>query len=191
MEMGRDTPLSRVPISIPSEVLAVIKEFCQRGGKYTMKLPMQEIWDQPPGTHLVAVDKTDDQYQFVLQCELRLQNEERSLWKGLASFISIADWYGDRPFWLVHAMDYRGRIYPISSLLNYMRADPYRACFNFREGRKLGGKQVDGYTGFEWLLIHTVVISERKKKVIIVLIIRSKADNCGSTKNVNKQLCSF
>ena len=132
-----------------------------------MKLPMQEVWDQRPGTNLVALDKTDDQHQFVLQCEQRLQNEERSLWMGLAGFISIADWYGDKPFWLVHAMDYRGRMYPVSSLLNYMRADPYRACFSFREGRKLGGKQVDGFTGFEWLLIFTVVVSERKKKVII------------------------
>lgn len=90
--------------------------------------------------------------------------QKRCLWKGLANFISIAEWYGDHPLWFVHAMDYRGRIYPITSILTYISADPYRASFKFREGRKLGGKQSDGYTGFEWLLIHAVSVSEKKKK---------------------------
>lgn len=61
-------------------------------------------------------------------------------------------------------MDYRGRIYPITSILTYISSDPYRASFKFREGRKLGGKQSDGLTGFEWLLIHVVSVSEKKKK---------------------------
>ena len=61
-------------------------------------------------------------------------------------------------------MDYRGRIYPISAVLTYISADPYRASFKFREGRKLGGVQEDGYTGFEWLLIHAVSVSDKKKK---------------------------
>jgi hypothetical protein len=76
-------------------------------GRYTMKIPMQEIWDQEPHTRLVALNQNDDQYRYNLQCERRIRHEERCLWKNLINFISIAEWYGDQPLWFVHAMDYR------------------------------------------------------------------------------------
>lgn len=150
--------------TINQDVLRIIKEITLGGGRFTMKIPMQEIWDQLPKTRLVALNHNDDQFRYNLQCERRLRHEERCLWKNLINFISVAEWYGDQPLWFVHAMDYRGRIYPISAVLTYISSDPYRASFKFREGRKLGGKQADGYTGFEWLLIHAASISDKKKK---------------------------
>ena len=144
--------------------MAIVKEIFLAGGAHTMKIPSQDVFDQVSGTRLVAVDETSDTEFRDWQCERRLRHEERCLHKGIMYHLNICEWIGERPIWIVNTMDYRGRIYPCTSILNYLGADPVRGVFKFKDARKLGGKQPDGFTGFEWLLIHVVIISEKKTK---------------------------
>ena len=67
-------------------VLKVIKQIFQSGGRFTMKIPMQEIWDQKKGVALVALNEKDDSYRYNKQCEQRLRHEERLVCKFIKIF---------------------------------------------------------------------------------------------------------
>ena len=67
-------------------MLKVIKQIFQSGGRFTMKIPMQEIWDQKKGVALVALNEKDDSYRYNKQCEQRLRHEERLVCKFIKIF---------------------------------------------------------------------------------------------------------
>lgn len=50
----------------------------------------------------------------------------------------IANHYQDKVFWFAHTSDYRGRIYPIPSILSYTASDVNRSLLLFDERKPLG-----------------------------------------------------
>ena len=62
---------------------------------------------------------------------------------------SLLEWgEGIQPFYVPHSIDFRGRVYPVTTALNQMGDDPIKALLLFGEARALG------QFGFNWLLMH-------------------------------------
>ena len=132
--------------------------YCSREGSVVCQLPSHQFRlenesDLRPSTNFGTLE-----YR-------KLKREEVGLSELIDKVVSIAGWLGERTFWLVQAADFRGRLYPIGPYINHLSNDETRAMFKFKNGSKLGGKQMDGRTGLDWLLIHLVNVSEVKKKV--------------------------
>ena len=64
---------------INQPVVKIVKEIFSSGGRFTMKIPMQEIWDQKKGVALVALNKNDENFRYNQQCEQRMRHEERNV----------------------------------------------------------------------------------------------------------------
>jgi DNA-directed RNA polymerase len=61
--------------------------------------------------------------------------------------MAVADYIGDQTFWVQQNLDYRGRMYGMTSF-QFQDRDYVRGMFRFREGRPIGP------TAFKWLAVH-------------------------------------
>lgn len=69
----------------------------------------------------------------------------------------VANHFRDKVFWFPHNIDFRGRIYPIPSILNYTDLDLNRSLLLFAQKKPLGPE------GLKWLKLHCVNLRGDKK----------------------------
>lgn len=93
----------------------------------------------------------NDEYQ-------QRQNELFSLYSDALYKLSLANYFRDRPFWLPHNMDFRGRVYPIPPHLTHLSADLTRSMLCFHQ------KQPLGEFGLDWLKLHCINLTGHKKR---------------------------
>lgn len=72
--------------------------------------------------------------------------------------LSLANHFRDKPFWMPHNLDFRGRVYPVPPHLNHLSSDLIRALLIFNQERPLG---VDG---LKWLKLHCINLTGLKKR---------------------------
>ena len=105
--------------------------YCSREGSVVCQLPShrfqsENVHDLRPKTNIGKLEYD------------KLRQEENSLTESIDQVLSIADWLGEKTFWLVQAADFRGRLYPIGPFINHLSNDETRAMFKFKNGSKLG-----------------------------------------------------
>ena len=117
--------------------------YCSREGSVVCQLPSHQFksedGDLRPSTNFGTLE-----YK-------KLKQEEVGLLELIDKVVSIADWLGERTFWMVQAADFRGRLYPIGAFINHLMNDETRAMFKFKNGSKLG-------QGIHLLIISPTVI---------------------------------
>ncbi|XP_060080512.1 DNA-directed RNA polymerase, mitochondrial-like [Ylistrum balloti] len=84
--------------------------------------------------------------------------EMNSLWYSCLWMLTLANEFRDQVFWLPTNMDYRGRVYCYSTILQYQSDDMTRSLFLFAKGKPLGEK------GLDWLKIHLINLKGIKKR---------------------------
>ena len=72
--------------------------------------------------------------------------------------LSLAKHFENEVLWFPHNLDFRGRAYPLAPLINHMGSDLPRSLLLFAKGKPLGKD------GFEWLKLHTINLTDMKKK---------------------------
>ena len=72
--------------------------------------------------------------------------------------LSLAKHFENEVLWFPHNLDFRGRAYPLAPLINHMGSDLPRSLLLFAKGKPLGRD------GFEWLKLHTINLTDMKKK---------------------------
>ena len=105
--------------------------YCSREGSVVCQLPSHQFRlsddsDLRPSTNFGTLGYS------------KLKREEVGLLELIDKVVSIADWLGERTFWMVQAADFRGRLYPIGAFINHLSHDETRAMFKFKNGSKLG-----------------------------------------------------
>ena len=75
--------------------------------------------------------------------------------------LSLAKHFENEVLWFPHNLDFRGRAYPLAPLINHMGSDLPRSLLLFAKGKPLGKD------GFEWLKLHTINLTDMKKKCTI------------------------
>uniref|UniRef100_A0A914YPG9 DNA-directed RNA polymerase n=1 Tax=Panagrolaimus superbus TaxID=310955 RepID=A0A914YPG9_9BILA len=84
--------------------------------------------------------------------------EMNSLWAWLRYRVALARHYRNDVLFFPHNMDFRGRVYPISSHLSHMGDDINRCILKFAKGKRLGKR------GLYWLKLHVVNVTGLLKK---------------------------
>jgi DNA-directed RNA polymerase len=135
---------------INKSTLAVMREVWD-GGSALGKLPTRD--DTPPPAKTYSDPEANPEAHKAWRREAA-QNFEanfklRSKRRALASKLRIAAQFGEyEAIYFPHVLDWRGRIYPVSSHLNPQSDDAGKALLQFAEGKALGPN------GAYWLAIH-------------------------------------
>ncbi|GMT33111.1 hypothetical protein PFISCL1PPCAC_24408, partial [Pristionchus fissidentatus] len=70
----------------------------------------------------------------------------------------LAEYFSSSTLFFPHNMDFRGRVYPISPLLNHMGDDVNRSILKFARGKVLGDR------GLSWLKLHCINLTGKLKR---------------------------
>ena len=81
-----------------------------------------------------------------------------SLWCNTLYGLSIANTFRNNIVYFPHNIDFRGRVYPLPPHFNHMGNDLSRSLLVFAKGKPLGSE------GLDWLKIHCVNLTGKKKK---------------------------
>ncbi|KAH7722584.1 DNA-dependent RNA polymerase [Aphelenchoides avenae] len=106
----------------------------------------------------VADIPTEDWRAYAKKKFEAIKHESTSLWLWFLYRLLLAEHYKDDVLFFPHNMDFRGRVYPISPLLNHMGDDVNRCLLKFAKGKKLGKD------GLRWLKLHCVNITGLMKR---------------------------
>lgn len=101
----------------------------------------------------LALRKKSTGYSYVQK-----QKDLFSLYSDTLYKLSLANHFRDRPFFLPHNMDFRGRTYPIPPHLTHLSADLTRSMLLFHQ------KQPLGRFGLDWLKLHCINLTGLKKR---------------------------
>ncbi|KAL3101882.1 hypothetical protein niasHS_003291 [Heterodera schachtii] len=132
----------------------------ERGETNLLSLPAEgaEFERLPPSL-------TDDQGYLIARRFLKKVNaifrdkcEQNSLHCWLVYRLTLAQHFANSVLYFPHNIDFRGRAYPISPQINHMGDDLNRGLLKFAAGKPLGER------GLEWLKLHCVNITGRKKR---------------------------
>uniref|UniRef100_A0A914HXC6 DNA-directed RNA polymerase n=1 Tax=Globodera rostochiensis TaxID=31243 RepID=A0A914HXC6_GLORO len=124
--------------------------------------------ENEPGSNIV-IEKprslTDDQgtliewrYSVKVKAMFKERYEQNSLHCWMVYRLTLAQHFADSVLYFPHNIDFRGRAYPISPQINHMGDDLNRGLLKFAKGKPLGER------GLEWLKLHCVNITGRKKR---------------------------
>uniref|UniRef100_A0A1L8DGQ1 DNA-directed RNA polymerase n=2 Tax=Nyssomyia neivai TaxID=330878 RepID=A0A1L8DGQ1_9DIPT len=153
--------LAAVPWTVSGEVLDVVLEVFNSGGSARLDVPQPPSVLQPPTGPQDGEELTNEQKFQIYRKKLmhrRQQAEMYSLWCDCLYRLSLANHFRDKPFWLPHNMDFRGRVYPIPPHLSHMGSDLARSLLKFHEGKPLG------VNGLKWLKLHCINLTGVKKR---------------------------
>ena len=145
--------LQRTKWAVNNEVLEVLREAVEAGWyQYNgLNIPKAQAPVKPeyPGDD-VKEAKGPEWKEYANAC--RRWAREAETWDlrraEYGRLLYFGDFYAKKGhFYLTHGIDFRGRLYPTTSALNYQGRDSERALCKFAEGKPLG-------EGVEWYLIH-------------------------------------
>lgn len=145
--------LQRTKWQVNVDVLEVVREAVEAGwSQYaSLDIPTATAPVKPeyPGDD-IKDERGDDWKNYANSCR-RWAREAESWDMRRAEYgrlLFFADFYNKKDhFYLVHGIDFRGRLYPTTSALNYQGRDVERALCRFHAGQPLGA-------GVEWFLVH-------------------------------------
>uniref|UniRef100_A0A7G3AR83 DNA-directed RNA polymerase n=1 Tax=Lutzomyia longipalpis TaxID=7200 RepID=A0A7G3AR83_LUTLO len=153
--------LAAVPWTVNGDVLDVVAEVFNSGGSARLDVPQPPSVLQPPVGPPEGQKLTNEEKFQIYRQKLthrRQQAEMYSLWCDCLYRLSLANHFRDRPFWLPHNMDFRGRVYPLPPHLSHMGSDLARSLLKFHEGKPLGRD------GLMWLKLHCINLTGTKKR---------------------------
>lgn len=141
--------LQATPWAVNEAVLKVAREVWDGGGRMG-KLPQREPLELPPKSHDPETEPEKHKAWKVAaaktyEANIRLISKRLSVETKLYLAEKMRS-YGH--FYFPHALDWRGRAYPVSSQLNPQGDDLAKALLQFHEGKRLGE------TGATWLAVH-------------------------------------
>lgn len=153
--------LGSVPWRINTRILDLAIKIFNLGGNEELNVPLT------PDNML-----TDEQlrYRGVTRADLvnerssvgarYVQNQQDllSLYSDTLYKLSLANHFRNRPFWLPHNLDFRGRTYPISPHLTHLSSDLTRSMLMFHQKKPLGEN------GLNWLKLHCINLTGLKKR---------------------------
>ncbi|OWF53869.1 DNA-directed RNA polymerase, mitochondrial-like [Mizuhopecten yessoensis] len=136
-----------------------IQVFSKNGSK-ELNIPMPGP-SLPP--HLKNLRRATNEKQFKQLWRERYKWKKKSLemnslWCSCLWTLTIANEFRDQVFWLPLNLDFRGRVYTCSSIMQFQSNDMTRSLFLFANGKPLGEK------GLDWLKIHVINLTGLKKK---------------------------
>ncbi|XP_069106002.1 DNA-directed RNA polymerase, mitochondrial-like [Argopecten irradians] len=139
------------------EVLKIQLEVFRNNGSKEMNVPLPA---PPVPLHLKKKFNRKEDKQMLIEKNAWTKKsfEMNSLWYSCLWMLTIAKEFSDKPFWLPLNLDYRGRVYCCSSILQYQSNDLTRSLFLFANGKPLGEK------GLDWLKIHLINLTGLKKR---------------------------
>lgn len=153
--------LGSIPWRVNTRILDIVIEVFNKGGSDKLHVP------KVPDTLLPNAGKPNAAHQDqVIECLFSEPSwkkpEEQaglySLWCDTLYKLSLANHFRDKPFWLPHNMDFRGRVYPVPPHLNHLSSDLSRSLLFFSQ------KQPLGKDGLMWLKLHCVNLTGKKKR---------------------------
>lgn len=135
--------------SINSAVLRVAREVWDGGGRVG-SLPSRDPIPLPPKNH--DPETEPEKHKAWKRAAAQVYEENIRLVSkrmAVASKLHLAEKMSEyEQFHFVHALDWRGRAYPVSSMLNPQGDDLAKSLLMFREGKPLGE------SGATWLAVH-------------------------------------
>ncbi|XP_033764314.1 DNA-directed RNA polymerase, mitochondrial-like isoform X2 [Pecten maximus] len=148
------------PWIINNEVLDIQLKVFRKNGNKEMNVPLPA--PQMPA-HLKKLKKKlnrkEDRQMLIEKNSWKKKSlEMNSLWYSCLWMLTIAKEFSDKPFWLPLNIDYRGRVYCLSAILQYQSNDMTRSLFLFANGKPLGEK------GLDWLKIHLINLTGLRKR---------------------------
>lgn len=148
--------LGSIPWRVNTRILDLIIGLFNIGGSDKFHVP------KPPDESEHMSDKSQfvDEFDAAMAKSNHMQEQSSaySLWCDTLYKLSLANHFRDKPFWLPHNMDFRGRVYPIPPHLNHLSSDLSRAFLNFHQ------KQPLGENGLNWLKLHCINLTGLKKR---------------------------
>lgn len=141
--------LQETPWAVNEAVLKVAREVWDGGGRIG-SLPTRDPIPLPPKLH--DPETEPEKHNAWKKAAAQTYEENiRLVSKRLAveTKLHIAEkMLGYDQFYFVHALDWRGRAYPVASMLNPQGDDLAKALLMFKEGKPLGD------SGAVWLAVH-------------------------------------
>ncbi|GMR32288.1 hypothetical protein PMAYCL1PPCAC_02483, partial [Pristionchus mayeri] len=89
---------------------------------------------------------------------IKERNELNGLWYWMLYRLVLAEYFSSSTLFFPHNMDFRGRVYPISPLLNHMGDDVNRSILKFARGKVVGAR------GLSWLKLHCINLTGKMKR---------------------------
>lgn len=152
--------LGSIPWRVNTRILDIVIDVFNKGGSDKLNVP------KTPDILLPNNGKSSDNIDQVVDSlttepswkKAREQAELYSLWCDALYKLSLANHFRDKPFWLPHNMDFRGRVYPVPPHLNHLSSDLSRSLLFFDQ------KQPLGKDGLMWLKLHCINLTGKKKR---------------------------
>jgi len=140
--------LQATPWRVNKEVLAVVKQVFDAGGCLGDMVSAEER-PLPPVPDNVDDKEVRSKYRFDCYRVHEYNRSQRSRRRTLLNQIYLAERFSRyENIWFVWQMDWRGRMYPVSTALHPQADDIGKALLEFGEAKELGDD------GWYWLRIH-------------------------------------
>lgn len=140
--------LQKTPWAVNTSVLNVAREVWDGGGRLG-RLPQRDMLELPPKNHDTEDAEAHKAWRRkaakVYDANMRLNSKRIAV----SSKIALAEKFTEyERFYFPHALDWRGRAYPVPSTLTPQGDDLSKALLQFADGKPLGDR------GAIWLAVH-------------------------------------
>ena len=142
--------LGAISFKINKPVLDIIIQLFNSGQYPELELPVHPNFSKSKKEVPVPESFFGDDKAYSL---LKTVNDF-SEWCFMLQRLSLANHLRDEIFWYPYNMDFRSRVYSLSTFLTHYDSDEIRSLFLFGCGKKLGKD------GFNWLKVHIVNLSD-------------------------------
>lgn len=159
------TRLGHVPWRIHSPTLSIVEKMWQGGGDI-VGIPRSSLFPavKPPDIQSDISEERDNQIRLFRQERYKTRTANRRLASDIPSFLlrlNTAKCFNHVPrLYFPHALDFRGRAYPVPPHLNHQGGDLARSLLVFAEPKRLGA------SGLRWLKIHVAGLFGHDKKTL-------------------------
>ncbi|KAF8381533.1 rpom-1, partial [Pristionchus pacificus] len=162
--------INRPVLDVLKKLFVMSNDPEKKGILANLSIPSKgDIISIPDSSKVVTQGKVDGVFsiedkekwrEFYRQKEgaLKEKNELNSLWYWMLYRLVLAEYFSSSTLFFPHNMDFRGRVYPISPLLNHMGDDVNRSILKFARGKTVGAR------GLSWLKLHCINLTGKLKR---------------------------
>lgn len=153
--------LGCVPWRINTRILDLAIKIFNLGGNKDLHVPLTPdsmLTDEQLEYRSLTRNDLLNKKKFADRHYSQEQKDLFSVYSDTLYKLSLANHFRDRPFWLPHNLDFRGRTYPIPPHLTHLSADLTRSMLHFHR------KQPLGRFGLDWLKLHCINLTGLKKR---------------------------
>ena len=145
--------------SINKPMLELVTELWESGAEWCPSIP-NKFNENPPEMIDYEISTIEQKAAYISDCNrVRVSNREQKAKRiAFTSLLDLADEYKDFDAWyLGYNLDFRGRIYSVSGILNGMGPDEVKSVMQFSSGKRLGE------SGSRFLSIHLANLGDFDK----------------------------